>query len=57
MGVLDNFKRVFYAKMKLSYYSTNLILNFLKDRINSEVPFVFFIYLKKFNKCANVFIF
>jgi len=57
VGVLDNFKRVFYAKMKLSYYSTNLILNFLKDKINSEIPFVFFIYLKKFNKCANVFIF
>ena len=55
MGVLENFKRVFYAKIKLSYYSTNL--NFLKDEINSEVPFVFFIYLKKLNKCSNVFLF
>lgn len=32
---------------ELSYYSTNLNLNFLKDEINSEVLFVFFIYLKK----------
>ncbi len=32
---------------ELSYYLINLNLNFLKDEINLEVFFVFFIYLKK----------
>lgn len=35
----DNYKRVFYIRIKL------LLNKFkLKDEINSEVPFVFFIY-------------
>jgi hypothetical protein len=32
---------------QFSYYSTNLLLDLLRDEINSEVPFVFFIYLFK----------